>query len=236
MDPPTTDLDLRRFEADAAFSTALAELQAGEPAATIAAEAKRAVQYGFSWFTRPSLPDGFQMVLRHEAGAAVSAHGASPTALLAGLLGHPLAHDWAPAPAVEAAEPDPGAAAEPSAAPAAEPEQQSTEEADPSPDQAAPAAAQVAAESLAAATSGVVVAEVDEAERLAAPLTDRQKAVCIEMIKALGTEQRKAFTIAFRDAFRVPREAKAIAPLIVELRHLEFCDRWSVEAAGGVAP
>ena len=56
------------------------------------------------------------------------------------------------------------------------------------------------------------------------------------MIKAMNTEQRKSFTIAFRDAFKVPREAKSIAPLITEVRHMEFCDRWSIENAGGVAP
>jgi hypothetical protein len=27
----------------------------------------------------------------------------------------------------------------------------------------------------------------------------------------------------------------AIAPLITEVRHMEFCDCWSTEAAGGVA-
>jgi hypothetical protein len=56
------------------------------------------------------------------------------------------------------------------------------------------------------------------------------------MIKALSADQRNKFTISFRDAFRVPREAKAIAPLITEVRHMEFCDRWSIEASGGVAP
>ena len=74
-----------------------------------------------------------------------------------------------------------------------------------------------------------------ERERLAEPLTDEQKAVCIAMIKGLTAEQRRNFTIAFRDAFRVPREEKAIAPLIVEVRHMEFCDCWSIEASGGVA-
>jgi len=98
--------------------------------------------------------------------------------------------------------------------------------------------AQLAAESLAAATGGAVVAEVvaDPKPDASQLLTDEQKAVCVEMIKALSTDGRKAFTIAFRDAFQVPREAKAIAPLITEVRHMEFCDRWSVEASGGVAP
>jgi hypothetical protein len=102
-----------------------------------------------------------------------------------------------------------------------------------------PSPAQAAAESTTAATGGAVVEEEpDDVERLrlAGPLTDEQKAVCIAMIKTLTTDQRKNFTIAFRDAFRVPREEKAIAPLIAEVRHMEFCDRWSIENAGGVAP
>jgi hypothetical protein len=60
--------------------------------------------------------------------------------------------------------------------------------------------------------------------------------MAVSMISSLSTEERKAFAISFRDAFRVPREAKAIAPLITQIRHLEFCDRWRIEAAGGVAP
>jgi hypothetical protein len=94
------------------------------------------------------------------------------------------------------------------------------------------------AESLAAATGGTVVVDGDESEqmRLAAPLTDQQKAVAVNMISSLSAGDRRAFTIAFRDAFKVPREHKTIAPLITQVRHLEFCDRWSIEAVGGVAP
>jgi hypothetical protein len=56
------------------------------------------------------------------------------------------------------------------------------------------------------------------------------------MIKSLTADQRQAFTISFRSAFAVDRAVKAIAPVITELRHLHFCDRWSIENAGGVAP
>jgi hypothetical protein len=68
------------------------------------------------------------------------------------------------------------------------------------------------------------------------PLTAEQKAVAINMIKALSADQRQSFTISFRDAFRVERSVKAIAPVIQQLQHLHFCDRWSIENAGGVAP
>ena len=70
----------------------------------------------------------------------------------------------------------------------------------------------------------------------ATPLSDEQKAAALEMVKVMDAEQRKAFTISFRSAFSVPREVKAIAPLILQLQHLHFVDRFTVEAAGGVAP
>jgi len=217
------DLAVRQLEAKASCFAALAEFQKSEPALTIAEEVRRAAAHGFAWFARPSEPDFFEVRLCHADGADISAEGTSITALLAGLLGYPLAQDFA------AAE----HAAAPAAASAAEEEAGTPTAPEPT---AAPVLA--AAESLAAATGGAVVAEVvaDPEPDPSSPLTDQQRAVAIGMISSLSPEQRKAFTIAFRNAFRVPREAKAIAPFITEVRHIEFCDRWSIEAAGGVAP
>lgn len=65
-------------------------------------------------------------------------------------------------------------------------------------------------------------------------LTDEQKATAVAMVRQMNAEQRKAFTIAFRDAFRVAREERSITPLITEIQHLEFIDRFSVEANGGI--
>lgn len=235
---PSTQLALRAFEADIALSAALAEFQAQPPAGTIIEEARRAAAYGFSWFARPSEPGFVEVRLRHKAGAEINADGTSITAVLAGLLGHPLAQDIAVLAAAQTDEPEkicdsrillPGEQSAP----------------EPLPAEAVLAAAQTqaAAESLAAITGGVVtepseyVPDPDEAEqqRLAGPLTAEQKQSCVDGIKLLTAEQRKAFTIAFRNAFRVPREEKAITPLITEVRHMEFCDRWSIEASGGVA-
>lgn len=67
------------------------------------------------------------------------------------------------------------------------------------------------------------------------PLSEEEKAAAITMIKAMATEQRKAFTKTFREVFKVPPEAKQVAPHITELQHLHFIDRYSVEAAGGIA-
>lgn len=66
-------------------------------------------------------------------------------------------------------------------------------------------------------------------------LTDEEKAGAIAIIKAMAPEQRKAFTRAFRETFQVPAEAKQVAPFITALQHLHFIDRYSVEAAGGIA-
>jgi hypothetical protein len=219
----STELALRAFEADASFSAALAAFQAEVPLGIGPIEAARlATAHGFCWFSRPSGPGFLEVRLRHSGGADSVAEGSSVAELLAGLLGLVWPGD------VQAAEPEgicksgilcPSEHAEPAAEP------------DPLP-------VQVAAESLAAATSGVVVAEpvADPEPDPTTPLTDAQKAVAINMIKSLTADQRQAFTISFRSAFAVDRAVKAIAPVITELRHLQFCDRWSIEAAGGVAP
>jgi hypothetical protein len=101
-----------------------------------------------------------------------------------------------------------------------------------------PSPAQLAAESLAAATGGAVVAEVLAGPGFDAsqPLTDGEIADAVAMLKGFTPQARKSFTIAFRDAFRVPREEKGISPLIKQAKHLKFFYDWSIEAAGGVAP
>ena len=246
---PSTELALKAFEAGVAFNAALAEFQAEPAAGTIYEEARRAAAYGFSWFARPSEPGFAEVRLCHKAGAEISADGEAITALLAGLLGHPLAHDLAVLAAAQAAESEQEGGTLLPATKAALAEADAAIDAVEAAAGAllalpAPSSAQAAAESLAAATGGAVVTEPseyvpdpDEAEqmRLARPLTVVQKQACVDGIKVMLAEQRRLFAIAFRDAFKVPREKVAIAPLITEVRHMEFCDRWSVEAAGGVA-
>jgi hypothetical protein len=219
----SAELALRSFEADASFSAALAEFQATITDGIHPIQAARqAAAHGFCWFSRPSKPGFVEVRLRHKDGADSVAEGSSVAELLAGLLGLVWPQE------AQAAEPEEKCdsrikCAGEHAEPAAEPESLPV---------------QVAAESLAAATSGVVVAEpvADPEPDPTTPLTAEQKAVAVDMIKALSADQRQAFTISFRDAFRVERSIKAIAPVITELRHLQFCERWSIEAAGGVAP
>ena len=219
----STELALRAFEADASFSAALAAFQAELPPGTGPVDAaRRANGHGFCWFTRPIDVGFVEVRLRHSGGADSVAEGSSVPELLAGLLGIV----W------------------PQVAQAAEPEEKCdsrikcpSEHVEPEPP-AEPEPVQIAAESLAAATSGTVVTEpvADPEPDPTTPLSPEQKAVAINMIKSLTADQRQAFTISFRDAFRVERSVKAIAPVIQQLQHLHFCDRWSIENAGGVAP
>lgn len=209
----SSELALRAFEADALFSAALAQFQSEvQPGLNPVQAARAATVHGFSWLARPSGPDLIEVRLRHSGGADAAAEGSSLTELLAGLLG--LVPSDEPA-----AEPLP-LGQEAQASQPAEIEQH----ADP---------VEAAAESLAQATGGTVV-EADNPDPHT-PLTDEQKAAALEMVKAMDAAQRKAFTISFRDCFRVPSSAKAVAPLITELRHLHFVDRFSVEAAGGIS-
>jgi hypothetical protein len=267
----------------------------------------RAAGHGFSWFARPSEPGFVEVCLRHAGGAEISADGTSISALLAGLLGHPLVLNTNALAAAQAAEPEQEGEGMSVEAPlpaslidcgALMPDQSpewirealkqyfvdrpgiivdtvdlvghfhveivlnaaqdlvnagwltrtdgiypklKRSEADV---EDVADAVEVAAESLAVATGGAVVLgpteyipDPDEAERarLAGPLTAEQRRACVDGIKLLTAEQKKSFTIAFRDAFKVSREEKAIAPLITQVRHMEFCDRFAIEAAGGVA-
>jgi hypothetical protein len=223
--PLHPELALKAFEADQAFSTALAAFQAqASDHGTTAALLESANSAGLCWLFRPVGSGTIEVVLRHAGGAEEVALGDDADQLLLGLLG------FAPVslPALDqAAEPentmqDLQVVAEATAA-------------DPEPDPAPPVppAAAVAAESLAAATGGMVfeLAEGDPAT----PLTDEQKATAVKMVSDLSPAQRKSFAIAFRDGFNVPKAEKSILPSIVELRHLEFIDRFTVEAAGGVA-
>lgn len=221
MHSMSSELALRAFEADQAFSASLAQFQAEiDPGINPVQAARAATAHGFSWLARPSGPGLIEVRLRHAGGADAAAEGTSVTELLAGLLGLDASEAEAAAllglPLQQQAQ-------------AVEPDQKLQKTHSPAETVAE------AAELLAQATDGAVV-EADEPEQPDphTPLSAEQKAAALEMVKAMDAEQRKAFTISFRDCFRVPSSARAVAPLITELRHLEFVDRFSVEAAGGI--
>ena len=249
----STELALKQFDADAAFGAALAKFQAQPPASTIIKEAQRAAAHGFSWFARPSEPGFVEVRLRHAGGAENSAEGESVTALLAGLLGHPIALKIGVIATAQAAEPEqeeatvgevqaladalslqpqPVTSAMVAASLAAAVGERLTAAIDALP----PSPAQAAAESLAAATGGVVVTEpseyVPDPEQ---PLTNQEKADAEAMLRGFTPEKRKRFTISYRDAFRVPREEKGILPTVTKWKHLQYFYNWEAEASGGVA-
>jgi len=213
--PPalSTELALKAFEADQVFCKALVAVQA---AALCGADTPSLMAIangeGFAWSFTGKWNDGSSLwlvKLHHVAGAEASAADV-PTELvceaLLGLLGCAIAGGK---PLALAATDEAGQPEAPEAAPEPEPEV----DANPAPPAPEPA-------------------EPDPAT----PLSDEQKAVAVEMVKAMGSEQRKAFTISFRSAFSVPRSQVSIAPLITEIQHLHFIDRFTVEAAGGVSP
>jgi len=66
-------------------------------------------------------------------------------------------------------------------------------------------------------------------------LTAAEIEAAVNMVKVMAPPQRKAFTVAFRCAFEVSDTVTRIASEITQVRHLEFIDRFTVEAAGGIA-
>ena len=228
--PIAPDVALRAFEADAAFSAALAELQEQAAAGLDVHQSLLAAnRLGFSWQFTPST-----VVVRHRGGADEQASTANtqPLPTLLGLLGltalqlnqagEPEASAAKPACSITAAAPTDAAAVE------------AVQEPEPEP------AAAAAAASLAAATAGQVVDPSVDWEQLQRPqddpLTEDEKAAAVAMVKAMEPSQRKTFTVAFRHAFEVPAVERTIIPLIAEFRHLDFVDRFTGEAAGVVKP
>ena len=66
-------------------------------------------------------------------------------------------------------------------------------------------------------------------------LTPEEIEAAVGLIKVMTAQARKSFTIAFRVAFEVPDNVMRIAGEITQLRHLDFIDRFNMEAAGGIA-
>ena len=200
----STELALRAFDADCAFTAALVSLQAEcHKVSGLVALLAKANQHGFSWIIKPKKGgDDFQwqVSLRHVGGAEESAYGNDVEFLLLHLLGFPPL-STAQAPEAEELQKTHPA---PNDMPKQEPMQADVVKANP----------------------------VDPTT----PLTEQQQTDARRLVQQLNAEQRKAFTISFRDAFKVPREVKTIAPLITELQHLHFVDRFTIEMAGGVAP
>lgn len=223
-DPSPTLPALQRMAHKVDLFTRLSEFQAQACSSppiqptlpAVLAAAMPALQAGFSYTA--SHWNGELTVALHYQGAELgSSAPATPSSysdtcarLLAGLLGLPLAESGQPV------EPDLTAAPAPAAAEPTQPAQSVEPE-------------------TAAAAAEPAPASPSPAADVQRPLSDEEAASAIAMIKAMPTDQRKAFTKAFREVFDVPPEAKQVAPFIQRLEHLHFIDRYTVEAAGGVA-
>lgn len=156
--------------------------------------------------------------LGSSAPAPLNSYSETTARLLAGLLGIPLRE------------------LKDSSEPELVPQQASALEVVPDPAEPAAAPEQAAASADDELEDDDEEFSVDPpAEDVTRALSEAEKATAVQMVKVLPTEQRKAFTKSFREVFSVPADAKQIVPFITELRHLQYIDRFTVEAAGGIA-
>lgn len=221
-DPLSLELSRRHYEADCQFNAALARFQslgATVPELSLPAVVKAAQPAfadGFCWMVHQDL-ETIQVTLRHTHGAeevsvADAATLCSPALLLAGLLGIPVE----PVDQAVEAEKDADDASPVSPAAPAEPiEPEDAAE----PDLMGPDSP----------------ADLPGDHPTLRALTPEEVDAAVGMVKQMAPAQRKLFTIAFRDAFDVPDTVTRIASEIKQVRHLQFIDRFTVEAAGGVA-
>jgi hypothetical protein len=220
----------------AAYYAALAALQAQLTPATTMLEALALLPaHGFAWYLLPGDVDGgHELRLCHAEGwnVATFADLAGLPLAFAGLVGIPAVLITTATVVERFSDALGKATTGPQGPPTAEPGLVLSVE----PRGASPLA--TAAASLAEATDGTVVedAEPEDPSHSTEPLSEADRATTLELVKAMTAEQRKAFTIAFRDAFNVPRDARAVAPLILEERHRQFVCRFVDEVEGVPAP
>jgi hypothetical protein len=233
------ELARRHYDAECLFNASLAQFQStltpvdNLDLATIVAAAQPAFALGFCYLIRQD-SQCIEVCLRHSGGAEECSSTdasalCSPSLLLAGLLGIPVAMGGqAPEPeqpllhyAESASTADPmGSEQIEAESPTPEPETAVVAEVEPEPDLMGPG-------------SPADLAGDHPSLRL---LTAEEINAAVGMVKVMAPPQRKSFTVAFRCAFEVPDNVTRIASEITQVRHLEFIDRFTVEAAGGIAP
>lgn len=227
MQSISTELALRAFNADCEFSSALSELQSHSHGITcIPSLLASANKHGFSWILRPSRPpieQPWEVVVRHIGGAEEAAYGDNCGDLLNHLLGFPLLAATQPQSAKHFDE-----GLEPSKKPELKPKEDAAKPA------ARPDPEKQTTTVQGAAPAGLGTEGLSP-DRPTALLSEQQRLAAIEMVKVLNANARKAFTSHFRSAFKVSGSEKSLIPLITELQHLQFIDRFTVESSGGVA-
>ncbi len=224
-----------QWDAECQFNAALAQFQAAvKPVAelnlaTIVDHARPAFDLGFCYLVRQD-SDGVEVILRHSGGAeeissADAATLCSPALLLAGLLGIPVA---GPA---QAGDPEQHVD---------DPEQVQAEHC--SENELATAEPEaVAAEPEPAPVEPDLMGPDSPPDRPGdhpslEPLSQEQIDLALGMIRVMTVPQRKMFSVAFRNAFNIDASVRSISPEITQRQHLDFIDRFTIEAAGGVAP
>lgn len=219
------------FEALSAFQAHAANLRPVQPRLIeVLAAAAPAFEAGFG-YTASHWRGELTVTLHHQgakigssAPADVTNYGELSARLLAGLLGIPLLE------AGQAAEPEPRAAC---SAVCPHPLQQDTPaSADPEEVPSPAAVTEAEPEPQPEPAPEPAAAPASDLHRL---LSDDERDGLVQMIKAMPTDRRKAFTRTFREVFAVPSNAKQITPFITEVQHMHFIDRYTVEAAGNVA-
>ena len=242
MQSISTELALRAFNADCEFSSALSELQSQSHGITcVPSLLASANKHGFSWILRPSRPpieQPWEVVLRHIGGAEEAAYGDNCGDLLNHLLGFPLLAATQPQSAethraeTHGAENQSAKHFDEGLEPSKQPELKPKED-------AAKPAARPDPEKQTTTVNGAAPAGLGteglSPDRPTSLLSEQQRLAAIEMVKVLNANARKAFTSHFRSAFKVPGSEKSLIPLITELQHLQFIDRFTVESSGGVA-
>jgi len=244
-EPISAELALRLFNGECEFNAALAKFQqelqpVPELSMTTMVQAfKPASKLGFCYLVRQD-EDRMEVCLRHSGGAeevsAVdSATLCSPALLLAGLLGIPVdpsVQVSKPEQHIEEAKPVQSGLYARTASTTEEPAAEALE----------PELAKPVEQELELAEEEPDVMGPDSPPEIAsdhpslALLTPVEIATAIKMVQVMSVQQRKSFTIAFRNAFNVPRTVVKIIGEITQQRHLDFIDRFTCESAGIAAP
>ena len=228
-DPLSLELSRRHYEADCAFAAALARFQAlgvtvpELSLASILKAAQPAFADGFCYLVRQDL-EIIEVCLRHCTGAeetsiADAAALVSPALLLAGLLGiavEPVSQAHEPENqlnAEDAISPDPQGSEE------VQPLIPEQPEPEPEPDLMGPGSP----------------AEIAGDHPTLRALTPEEIEAAVGMVKMMPAQQRKSFTIGFRNAFNISDTVTRIATEITQVRHLHYIDHFTAEAFGGIA-
>ena len=227
--PPLTpalrhlDMQVAMFEMLSDFQQSTASMAPVVPTLrAVLAAALPAFEQGFA-YTASHWSGELQVTLHFggaelgsSAPAAVDSYSDTCARLLAGLLGIPLLEGDQPV------EPEPLPLQQQTACHASAPEPPPAD-----PDPGAPEPADEFEELL-----DNEPAPSDDIHR---SLSEQETETAIAMVKAMTPDRRRAFSKAFREVFQVPSEAKQIVPYFVQLQHLHFIDRYTVEASGGIA-